>query len=56
METAYIRFIQDNHLFSIYNPKVLYYATVIAYVILVGALLRIFDKIFILRSIKLISY
>lgn len=42
--TAYIRFIQDNHLFGIHDPKVLYYATVVAYVNGAGALLRIFDN------------
>ncbi|MFS1562931.1 MAG: transglycosylase SLT domain-containing protein [Candidatus Arsenophonus phytopathogenicus] len=42
--TAYIRFIQENHLVGIRDPKVLYYATVVAYVNGAGALLRIFDK------------
>lgn len=42
--TAYIRFIQENHLVVIRYPKVLYYATVVAYVNGAGALLRIFDK------------
>lgn len=42
--TAYIRFIQDKHLSNIRDPKILYYATVVAYVNGAGALLRIFDK------------
>ena len=42
--TAYISFIQDKHLSGIRDPKVLYYATVVAYVNGAGALLRIFDK------------
>lgn len=42
--TAYIHFIQKNHLVGIRDPKVLYYATVVAYANGAGALLRIFDK------------
>ncbi|BGI50969.1 MAG: hypothetical protein ArsCj_2570 [Arsenophonus endosymbiont of Ceratovacuna japonica] len=42
--TAYIRFIRNNYLFNIIDPKVLYYATIVSYVNGANTLLRIFDK------------
>ncbi|HEK1868542.1 TPA: transglycosylase SLT domain-containing protein [Proteus mirabilis] len=42
--TAYIQLLRERHLSGISNPETLYYATILAYVNGVGALLRTFDK------------